>query len=132
MRNINRKKTSNIFIYIYIYTLLFFLLCMCSIHNNVLNTSKYSVLETYLFRVYFIINVIEMFSLQSFNQIGWKIEWIEVYIEFDRNVRNLMNALINNIVKDTFIIEILLLKEEKTKGRKFYCDNCKHICIQFL
>lgn len=46
-----------------------------------------------------------------------------MYIEFDRNVRNLMNALINNIVKDTFIIEILLLKEEKTKGRKFYCDN---------
>lgn len=74
-----------------------------------------------------------MFSLQSFNQIGWKIEWIEVYIEFDRNVRNLMNALINNIVKDTFIIEILLLvKEKKTKGRKFYCDNYKHICIQFL
>lgn len=51
----------------------------------------------------------------------------------NRNVRNLMNALINNIVKDTFIIEILLLvKEKKTKGRKFYCDNCKHICIQFL
>lgn len=42
----------------------------------------------------------------------------------NRNVRNLMNALINNIVKDTFIIEILLLvKEKKTKGRKFYCDN---------